>query len=126
MLNNIEQYLTIAVMKNIIDSDTHDSLLKLFNKEYPDSDIYKLSFTNQDIKDLLKLLKEEPLKKVLTFSEATTKYSLGKSTLRKNLNYNRYLEGEVRLSEGTWLITELAIKRLYPNKFKEVNGVDKE
>lgn len=123
-MKNIEQYLAIAVIKNIITPDIHTSLLNLFNEEYPNADINKISLSNDDISRLLNLLREKPLNQVLTFSEAAHKYNLGKSTLRKNLNYNRYLEGEVRLSEGTWLITELAIKRLYPKKYEEFNGVN--
>lgn len=54
-----------------------------------------------------------PLESVLTFSEAQEKWELGKSTLRKTYRDERFKEGEIRKSGGTWLVTYEAMKRLY-------------
>lgn len=53
------------------------------------------------------------LGKVLTFSEATEKWGLSNSTLRKSQEEGRFLPGETRKSGGTWLVTESAMYRLY-------------
>ena len=54
-----------------------------------------------------------PLKSVLTFSEATKRWGLGHSTLREAAKHNRFLPDEIRKFGGTWLVTEKAMKRLY-------------
>ena len=63
-----------------------------------------------------------PLKSVLTFSEATKRWGLGHSTLREAAKYSRFLPGEIRKSGGTWLVTEEAMKRLYgePKRVKDM------
>lgn len=53
------------------------------------------------------------IEKILTFSEATQKWGLGKSTLRESARNDRFNEGEIRKSGNTWLVTEEAMKRLY-------------
>lgn len=158
-MKNIDQFLALAVSKKIIDKNIVIDMLKLFEKEFPNSDIAKLIDTENVIKEItsiddtliasiLDIYKEEfneveeeeikvieqeiknilktketlndkhNLKNIMTFSEATEKFHLGKSTLRQNLNYSRYRDGEVRLSKGTWLIHVNAIKRLYPAKYE--------
>ena len=54
-----------------------------------------------------------PLKSVLTFSEATKRWGLGHSTLREAAKHSRFLPGEIRKSGGTWLVTYEAMRRLY-------------
>jgi hypothetical protein len=67
---------------------------------------------NQNLNELVDLF-YEPLERVMTFSEAAEKWNLGDSTLREAVRNNRFNDGEIRKSGGTWLITEAAMKRLY-------------
>jgi hypothetical protein len=50
---------------------------------------------------------------VYTFSEAAELWGLGESTLRKARFDGRFLEGEIRQSGSTWLVTRQAMERLY-------------
>lgn len=61
-------------------------------------------------------MRENPLKQVMTFAEATKRWGLGHSTLREAAKHSRFLPGEIRKSGGTWLVTEEAMKRLYGEK----------
>lgn len=118
MLNNFEQFLALAATVNIIDNSTHIKLTQLWNSEYPKTDLLK-----EDLFDKYTICENENLEvslyDVMTFNEASTLYGIGSTTLRKNITYGRYLEGEVRKSGGTWLITPAAIKRLYPDKYNK-------
>jgi hypothetical protein len=53
---------------------------------------------------------------ILTFAEAQENWGLGDSTLREAVRNDRFHEGEIRKSGGTWLITEAAMRRLYGEK----------
>lgn len=141
-MKNLNQFLALAIDSKIITSEQKKQLIELANNKFPDSDIYKDDLIKESI-ELISLIEEkqntkinlreevlthnseESLDEVLTFSEATQIYSLGKTTLRRNVDYNRYLDGEVRLSAGTWLITKKAIERLYPHNFLKVK-IEKE
>ena len=74
-------------------------------KKIPDNKIYNF----RKIVELEKQLDGN----IMTFSEAQKKWGLGKSTLREAQRNNRFKEGEVRKSGGTWLVTEAAMRRLY-------------
>lgn len=114
-MKNLEQFLALAVTNGIIDNPGQNELLKLWHSEYPNSDLIK-----EDLFEKFKTAElGSSLQNVMTFNEANTLYGIGDTTLRKNIEYGRYLEGEVRKSGGTWLITPGAIKRLYPDKFKK-------
>lgn len=58
--------------------------------------------------------KENELYKVLTFSEASAKWNLNESTLRKAVNTDRLIEGEdYRKSGKVWLIRKETMEKLY-------------
>lgn len=105
-MTNIEQFFYICVQKKLIPINKKEQLLEFFNKSYPNSDLYKdkLSFNI--------------LNEIFTFAEAQELYNLSQSTLHKNIDYNRYLPGEIKQSSGTWLITKDAMERLYPSHIK--------
>ena len=105
----IEQFLSAAVYKSIITVDVRDKLLNLFLTNYPNSDLYK------------NYLSSKVIDRVFTFSEACSLYNLNSSTLNKNLEYDSYMEGEVKRSGRIWLITLNAMERLYPNKRIPIN-----
>ena len=54
-----------------------------------------------------------PLDKILTFKEASKKYSVATATLRHRQWDGRFKPGDTKKSGGTWLVTESAMKRLY-------------
>lgn len=61
---------------------------------------------------------------VMTFAEASKRWSLGESTLRSTIKTDRLEEGiDYWKSGGTWLITEDAMIRIYgyPENMKEIN-----
>lgn len=105
-MTNIEQFLFIAVANRIIDISKKEQLLEFFNKNLCNSDLYKdkLSFNI--------------LNEIFTFAEAQDIYNLSQSTLHKNIDYDRYLPGEIKQSASTWLITKDAMERLYPSHIK--------
>lgn len=117
-MKNFEQLLALAFSVKIIDNPTQMKLLDLCNKEYPNFDLLKEDLFQKYL-DSVNLEEHSSLEIIMTFQEANKKYGLGQTTLRKNIKYGRYLDGEVRKSGGTWLITPAAIRRLYPEKFRE-------
>ncbi|MCF8010887.1 MAG: hypothetical protein K9L17_08250 [Clostridiales bacterium] len=60
------------------------------------------------------------LKKVLTLQEATKRWKLADgATLRKPISRNRFREGEIRKSKGTWLITYKGMKKVFDPEPKD-------
>ena len=121
---NINKFLTLATDINIITANEQIKLQDLLKKEFPNMDIYQ-NVNNINLSSLLSNEDDNEVDEidfsiddVFTFSEATEKYNLYKTTLRKNVDYGRYLPGEVRQSKGTWLITKTALERLYGNKVR--------
>ena len=51
-MKNIDQFLALAVSKKIIDKNIVIDMLKLFEKEFPNSDIAKLIDTENVIKEI--------------------------------------------------------------------------
>lgn len=121
-VKNLEQLLDLAVNEEIISSIQKDILITLCDKEYPGTDLYNdsqlIEALNNSAIEFSSVHSENPLTLVFTFSEASDIYNLGRNTLRKNIDYKRYISGEVRQSKGTWLITKEAIKRLYPEHYR--------
>lgn len=119
-MTNIEQFLLLAAKNNIIKINSIENLLKLFDENFPNSDLIKDS--------LVYVSRSKPktiLEQVLTFSEAQILYNLSPSTLLKNIDYNRYKDGEIKKSGSTWLITTKAMERLYGNKFSSYINIEK-
>lgn len=121
---NINKFLNLATDINIITANEQIKLQELLKKEFPNMDIYQ-NVNTINLSDLLSNDVDNDVDNidfsiddVFTFSEATEKYNLYKTTLRKNVDYDRYLPGEVRQSKGTWLITKMALERLYGNKVR--------
>ncbi|MFA5169844.1 MAG: helix-turn-helix domain-containing protein [Candidatus Paceibacterota bacterium] len=57
------------------------------------------------------------LSAILTFQEASNIYGLSDgAVLRKAQQRGRFLDGEVRQSGSTWLVTRAAMERLYGKK----------
>jgi len=111
-MKNIEQFLLLGIYNNIISEEEKIELFNLFNSKFPNSDLYKhnLSATLID--------------KVLTFSEASTLYNLSNSTLNKNIEYDSYIEGEIKKSGKVWLITLSAMERIYPNRRLPIHAIN--
>lgn len=107
-MTNYEQLLFLAVDKDILCNNKKDLLVNLFNKTFYNSDLYKI-----DLNDKFQV---HILDEVLTFAEAQSIYNLSGSTLHKNIKYGRYIDGEIKKSGTTWLITRRAMKRLYPSQ----------
>lgn len=121
---NMTKFLNLAYKLEIITKDEKITLMDLIKKEYPNMDIYN-NIDNINLSKFKDFISNNKFKNntfsiddVFTFSEATEKYNLYKTTLRKNVDYGRYLDGEVRQSQGTWLITKSALERLYGDKVK--------
>ncbi|NLL02126.1 MAG: hypothetical protein GX265_03810 [Mollicutes bacterium] len=105
-MKNIEQFLFLAVESKIIDISKKEQLLEFFDINMYNSDLYK-------DKLFFNILTE-----IFSFAEAQDIYNLSRSTLHKNIDYGRYLPGEIKQSGGTWLITKGAMERLYPSQIK--------
>lgn len=119
---NLDKNIKDILSNNSVDDTLITSILDIYKEEFNEVEEEEIKVIEQEIKNILKtketLNDKHNLKNIMTFSEATEKFHLGKSTLRQNLNYSRYRDGEVRLSKGTWLIHVNAIKRLYPAKYE--------
>ncbi|MDU1587053.1 MAG: helix-turn-helix domain-containing protein [Clostridium sp.] len=119
---NLDKNIKDILSNNSVDDTLIASILDIYKEEFNEVEEEEIKVIEQEIKNILKtketLNDKHNLKNIMTFSEATEKFHLGKSTLRQNLNYSRYRDGEVRLSKGTWLIHVNAIKRLYPAKYE--------
>src|SRR5690554_4664484 len=100
------------------DSEYHGAYGKfqeIEKRDYPDEDICIVEITS-------------PLRKIMTFREAAEKYDIDSSTLRHAKLDNRFREGEIRKSGGTWLVTREAMERLYGKgeKMKKFQTYEKE
>lgn len=119
---NLDKNIKDILSNNSVDDTLIASILDIYKEEFNEVEEEEIKVIEQEIENILKtketLNDKHNLKNIMTFSEATEKFHLGKSTLRQNLNYSRYRDGEVRLSKGTWLIHVNAIKRLYPAKYE--------
>lgn len=119
---NLDKNIKDILSNNSVDDTLIAGILDIYKEEFNEVEEEEIKVIEQEIKNILKtketLNDKHNLKNIMTFSEATEKFHLGKSTLRQNLNYSRYRDGEVRLSKGTWLIHVNAIKRLYPAKYE--------
>ena len=120
---NIEKFFNLCIKSNHITKEIKKELLSLIKKEYPNMDIYNINKLNikdlyNDNNDYTEYEEDVSIDDIYTFAEATEKYNLYKTTLRKNVDYGRYIEGEVRQSKATWLITKKALDRLYGSKIK--------
>ena len=119
---NLDKNIKDILSNNSVDATLIAGILDIYKEEFNEVEEEEIKVIEQEIKNILKtketLNDKHNLKNIMTFSEATEKFHLGKSTLRQNLNYSRYRDGEVRLSKGTWLIHVNAIKRLYPAKYE--------
>ena len=125
--NSINTNLDKSIKDTLSSNNNSDDalitgILDIYKEEFNEVEEEEIKAIEEEIKNILKtketLNDKHNLKNIMTFSEATEKFHLGKSTLRQNLNYSRYKDGEVRLSKGTWLIHVNAIKRLYPIKYE--------
>lgn len=92
------------------------NLIKL-NFEALGYDVYKfgdllvLDGNYENVQHNIYIKKKAVLDTVMTFSEATKKYELDDSTLRKAID--RFRDYEVKKSGGTWLVTKEGMDRLY-------------
>lgn len=105
-LDNYPKNLEKLLNSVFIPNNKINIIIDHFIKEYPKSDIYnslKIRVYNSS----------NFIFNVLTFAEACEMYNLGRNTLRKNIDYNRYKDGEIRQSKSIWLIKASAMKRLY-------------
>lgn len=53
------------------------------------------------------------IKDIMTVAEATELWKLGKSTIRKAIERERFTCLECRKSNGTWLVTKVGMERLF-------------
>lgn len=109
------EFLSLAEDKGILTSEEKDSIVSKHKKEYSNTDLYKVNEINSLI---LHDTHSNPLEEVMTFKEVSETYNIPVVTLRKNVEYGKYLDGEVRQSKGTWLITKTACERLYCERNK--------
>src|SRR5690554_3768549 len=97
------------------DSEYHGAYGKfqrIEKRDYPGEDICIVEITS-------------PLHKIMTFREAAEKYGIDSSALRHARLDNRFREGEIRKSGGTWLVTREAMERLYGNQKGEGKMLNK-
>ena len=59
------------------------------------------------------------IKEVMTFAEATQRWKLKDSTLRKVVERNLFVAEEARKSKGVWLITKEAMIKHYGKEIKD-------
>lgn len=61
------------------------------------------------------------INEIMTFAEASAKWNLNDSTLRKLVKTQRLKEGiDFRKSGNTWIITKEAIEKIYGKQKSEV------
>lgn len=110
-----DSYINLCIEEGLISSNRKDDIEKVFNEEFSGSDVYSMKSLKEYLNDINYSINSS-LENVLTFSEATSEFNLSEKTLRNNIDYGKYLPGEVRQSKGIWLITRAALNRLYGNK----------
>lgn len=91
--------------------------------QYPADEYFKEKSGKEVEDELFKIITDNPLNNVLTASEASEKWGLSESTIRKAVNNGKFLmNSEYRKSKGTILILLSAMKRIY-GECKEENTI---
>lgn len=103
----------LDVLNEYNEDDVLDiDLVYSVKNEVIDSDGVK-DFKLGELANIIAYIPELYIDKVLTFGEAAEIWNIDTSALRKSVERGRFLEGEVRKSGNTWLITKEAMVRLY-------------
>lgn len=103
----------LDVLNEYNEDDVLDiDLVYSVKNEVIDSDGVK-DFKLGELANIIAYIPELYIDKVLTFGEAAEIWNIDTSALRKSVERGRFLDGEVRKSGNTWLITKEAMVRLY-------------
>lgn len=99
----------------------YEDIFNIINKViFEDNINYKINqLIGNNFYTLEKINAEEKeiIEEIMTFSEATEKWGLADSTLRKLVNTDKIIKGvDCRKSGSTWLVTREAMERVYGKK----------